>query len=110
MEAVLNLFHLFCRWSKVNVPKALLSDILPGPVTVVLERSADLNPNLNPGTQLVGIRIPNHEFMIELARECSGPIALTSANISNSRSSLSIEVSHIQCLRIKINMEDVLKF
>lgn len=79
------------RWSKVNVPKSLLSDLLPGPVTVVLERSVDLNPNLNPGTRLVGIRIPNHRFMIELAKQCDGPIALTSANVSNTRSSLSVD-------------------
>ena len=81
----------------MNVPRTLLCDILPGPVTIVLERSHDLNPDLNPGTNLVGIRIPNHKFMIELARECDGPIALTSANISNSRSSLSVEVSDFHC-------------
>lgn len=79
------------KWSKVNVPRSLLCDILPGPVTVVLERSCDLNPSFNPGTNLVGIRIPDHDFMIDLARECNGPIALTSANISNTRSSLSVE-------------------
>ena len=76
----------------MNVPRSLLCDILPGPVTVVLERSCDLNPNFNPGTNLIGIRIPDHPFMIDLAKECDGPIALTSANISNTRSSLSVEV------------------
>ena len=60
---------------------------------MVLERSVDLNPDLNPGTHLVGIRIPDHQFMIDLAKECSGPIALTSANVSNTRSSLAVEVS-----------------
>ena len=67
---------------------------------MVLERSVDLNPNLNPGTRLVGIRIPNHRFMIELARQCDGPIALTSANVSNTRSSLSVDVSSTIFLRL----------
>lgn len=58
----------------------------------MLERSPQLNPELNPGTRLVGIRIPNHPFIIELARKCGGPIALTSANISSSESTLNIEV------------------
>jgi len=80
------------RWSKVDVPAGLLEDLLPGPVTVVLERSASLNPCLNPGTSKVGIRIPNHSFMIALARACGGPLALTSANISATQSTLNIQV------------------
>ncbi|XP_052810589.1 threonylcarbamoyl-AMP synthase-like [Mya arenaria] len=78
----------FYKWSKVILPQGLLDDLLPGPVTIVLQRSSQLNPDLNPGTPLVGIRIPNHPFIIELARKCGGPIALTSANISSTKSTL----------------------
>lgn len=81
----------FYKWSKVVVPQELLEDLLPGPVTVVLERSSQLNPDLNPGTELVGIRIPNHPFIIDLAQKCGGPIALTSANISSAQSTLNIQ-------------------
>ncbi|KAH3738009.1 hypothetical protein DPMN_044612 [Dreissena polymorpha] len=81
----------FSKWSTSDLPEGLLDALLPGPVTVVLERSEDLNPDLNPGTALVGIRIPDHPFIIELARRCGGPIALTSANISASRSTLNIQ-------------------
>lgn len=81
----------FYKWSKVVVPRELLSDLLPGPVTIVLERSNQLNPDLNPGTDLVGIRIPDHPFIIDLAQKCGGPIALTSANISSTRSTLNIQ-------------------
>uniref|UniRef100_A0A8C0UXF8 Threonylcarbamoyl-AMP synthase n=1 Tax=Cyanistes caeruleus TaxID=156563 RepID=A0A8C0UXF8_CYACU len=79
-----------CRYCHVNVPDELLRDLLPGPVTLVLQRSEELNKDLNPFTSLVGVRIPNHPFMRDLARACSGPLALTSANISSQGSTLTV--------------------
>ncbi|XP_005090627.1 yrdC domain-containing protein, mitochondrial [Aplysia californica] len=79
------------KWSKVTVSRELLTDLLPGPVTVVFERNSELNPALNPYTSLVGIRIPNHTFMQSLAKQCDSPIALTSANISGSSSCLQVK-------------------
>ncbi|KAM9369664.1 threonylcarbamoyl-AMP synthase [Phaethornis superciliosus] len=78
------------RYCRVEVPEELLHDLLPGPVTLVLERSEELNKELNPFTSLVGVRVPNHPFIRELARACSGPLALTSANISSQGSTLSV--------------------
>ncbi|KAJ7417263.1 Ephrin type-A receptor 7 [Willisornis vidua] len=78
------------RYCHVNVPDELLRDLLPGPVTLVLRRSEELNKDLNPFTSLVGVRIPNHPFMRDLARACSGPLALTSANISSRGSTLTV--------------------
>ncbi|XP_061216852.1 threonylcarbamoyl-AMP synthase [Neopsephotus bourkii] len=78
------------RYCRVNVPDELLRDLLPGPVTLVLQRSEELNKDLNPFTSLVGVRIPNHPFIRELARACSGPLALTSANISSQASTLTV--------------------
>nr|XP_009938620.1 PREDICTED: yrdC domain-containing protein, mitochondrial [Opisthocomus hoazin] len=40
--------------------------------------------------RLVGVRVPNHPFIRELARACSGPLALTSANISCQGSTLMV--------------------
>ncbi|XP_075029969.1 threonylcarbamoyl-AMP synthase [Calonectris borealis] len=78
------------RYCHVNVPDELLRDLLPGPVTLVLKRSEELNKDLNPFTSLVGVRVPNHPFIRELARACSGPLALTSANISCQASTLTV--------------------
>ncbi len=69
-----------------------MNALLPGPVTLVFDRKPSLPAELNPNTTSIGIRIPNYKFMIELARFCDEPIALTSANISNKPSSLKIEV------------------
>ena len=68
-----------------------LNHLLPGPVTLVFKRKPILPKELNPNTTSIGIRIPNHELMIELAKHCDEAIALTSANISNQPSSLSIK-------------------
>lgn len=87
---------LFYRWAKRTVSQELLQELLPGPVTVVFERTEQLNPQLNPGNSLVGIRIPDYPFMRQLVAQCSHPLALTSANISNTRSSLAIEVRWIE--------------
>lgn len=38
------------RYCQVRVPKELLEDLLPGPVTLVMERSEELNKDLNPFT------------------------------------------------------------
>ncbi len=74
----------------------ILQDLLPGPVTLVFERTDQLNPGLNPTTRLVGIRIPDHYFVQQLSLRCKEPLALTSANVSTvGQSSLKIEVSNI---------------
>ncbi|XP_025711623.1 threonylcarbamoyl-AMP synthase isoform X4 [Callorhinus ursinus] len=82
---------LFSRYCHVRVPEGLLKDLLPGPVTLVLERSKELNKDLNPFTPLVGIRIPDHAFIQDLVQVFGGPLALTSANLSSQASSLNVE-------------------
>ncbi|MBZ3880874.1 YrdC domain-containing protein, mitochondrial [Sciurus carolinensis] len=79
------------RYCQVRVPEELLKDLLPGPVTLVMERSEELNKDLNLFTPLVGIQIPDHAFMQDLAQIFEGPLALTSANLSSQASSLSVE-------------------
>lgn len=78
------------KYCKVTVKTALLADLLPGPVTLVFNRSEALNADLNPFTPLVGVRIPNHSFMRRLCQMCGDPLALTSANISSHTSTLAV--------------------
>ncbi|XP_072249959.1 threonylcarbamoyl-AMP synthase [Leuresthes tenuis] len=78
------------KYCKVKVKEELLADLLPGPVTLVFERSETLNTDLNPFTSLVGVRIPDHTFMRRLCQMCQEPLALTSANISSQTSSVDV--------------------
>ncbi|WP_435095593.1 L-threonylcarbamoyladenylate synthase [Halorubrum sp. N11] len=54
---------------------------LPGPVTVVVERSDTVPDALTAGRDRVGIRVPDHTVARDLLRE-TGPLTATSANVS----------------------------
>lgn len=79
-------------WSKAqHLPRLLLKELLPGPVTIVMYKSEHLNnPFLNPGWKKIGIRIPDFNFIRDISRSFNYPIALTSANKSSVKSSLNI--------------------
>ena len=66
-------------------------DLLPGPVTLMFERQPSLPAHFNPGVTNVAVRIPNCSFMIDLAQRLGQPIALTSANVSNEPSTISVD-------------------
>ncbi|XP_059920581.1 yrdC domain-containing protein, mitochondrial [Gadus macrocephalus] len=78
------------KYCEVKVKEELLADLLPGPVTLVFERSEVLNKDLNPFTPLVGVRIPDHGFLRRLCQMCEEPLALTSANISSQTSTVAV--------------------
>ena len=77
--------------SNPDVLQRFLNDLLPGPVTIVTERSPALNSNLNPKTTSVGVRVPDHDFIRNLANRLREPLALTSANVSGEEPSLCVE-------------------
>lgn len=81
------------RWGEAtHLPDDLLHSLLPGPVTIVLEKTKYLdNPFLNPTTTKIGIRIPHHNFVNRVTGIFNMPVALTSANFSNEPSTLSIK-------------------
>ena len=54
-------------------------------------RSDELNNNFNPSTDLIGVRIPDYPFLRQVCSLLQSPLALTSANLSNMSSSLSVE-------------------
>lgn len=70
----------------------LLNQLLPGAVTIVLNRSKHLdNPFLNKGVATIGIRIPDFNFIREVSRLYGFPIALSSANRSAEKSTIEID-------------------
>ncbi|XP_055702133.1 threonylcarbamoyl-AMP synthase [Phlebotomus papatasi] len=82
-------FHLW--GSAKHLPRELLQELLPGAVTLVVNKSPRLdNPFLNPGVSRIGIRIPDSTFIRDVSRAFRAPIALTSANRSTEPSSLNV--------------------
>ncbi|XP_051171481.1 threonylcarbamoyl-AMP synthase [Leptopilina boulardi] len=77
------------KWGDIShLPFELLEKLLPGPVTIVVKRTEKLNPELNPGTSTVGIRIPESRFLRNVVKYVGEPLALTSANESNCPSTI----------------------
>lgn len=86
------------KWGEAgHLTDELLNSLLPGPVTVVLEKTKLLNnPFLNPQTKKIGIRIPDYNFMNKVTTIFDMPVALTSANFSHEPSTLSVkEFEHL---------------
>ena len=59
-----------------------IEKFLPGPVTVLLRKKEKVPDVLTSGSELVGIRYPDHETTIKLIELAGVPITSTSANIS----------------------------
>jgi len=77
------------NWGEIgHLPFGLLDSLLPGPVTVILQRTPSLNFALNPEESNIAIRVPNSGFVCNIVSDLKKPIALTSANESNKPSTL----------------------
>jgi L-threonylcarbamoyladenylate synthase len=65
--------------------RRFMHEFLPGPVTVVVERGADVPDVLTAGRDRVGVRVPDHEKALALL-ERFAPVTATSANVSGTGS------------------------
>ena len=82
-----------------HLPEGLLNDLLPGPVTIILDRRRDskqISNALNPGVDALAVRIPDFPFLRAICRQVQTPLALTSANLSGEQSPVhTSEFGHI---------------
>ena len=63
---------------------------LPGPVTVILKKKESVPEILTAGSDLVGVRLPDHKLAQKIIRN-AGPITSTSANVSGQKSPVSAD-------------------
>jgi L-threonylcarbamoyladenylate synthase len=68
---------------------------LPGPMTVILKKKAVLPDILNAGSDLVGIRYPDHLVALQIIN-LTGPITSTSANPSGRESPTCVEEVEVE--------------
>jgi L-threonylcarbamoyladenylate synthase len=54
----------------------------PGPLTIVVPRSAQVPDEVTSGGDSVAVRVPDHPLARALIREAGAPLATTSANLS----------------------------
>jgi L-threonylcarbamoyladenylate synthase len=69
------------RWS--DAAQTLAAAYWPGPLTLVLPKTADIPGVVTAGRPTVGLRAPDHPLALELLRAFGGPVAAPSANRSN---------------------------
>lgn len=66
-----------------HVPEAarkLMEAFWPGPLTLLLPRSAEVPDAVTAGRPLVGVRMPRNPLMLQVIREAGVPVAAPSAN------------------------------
>lgn len=61
--------------------RALMTAFWPGPLTLLMPRSAAVPGAVTAGRPLVGVRMPAHPVTLELIRRAGVPIAAPSANL-----------------------------
>jgi L-threonylcarbamoyladenylate synthase len=77
-----------------GVPARLAQRFWPGPLTLVVPAHPALPANLSP-LPTVGVRIPDHPVALALLRR-TGPLAVTSANLSGQPSARTAEEVYAQ--------------
>jgi L-threonylcarbamoyladenylate synthase len=71
------------RYAEVNEPaRELAEKFLPGPLTLVLKKDRQLDTGIARGVDTLGVRIPQSDFCLALAKRFGAPYTTTSANIA----------------------------
>ena len=69
------------EYAEVNdIARRLAEKFLPGPLTLILKKKPGVEGGIARGMDTTGIRIPNNDFCLELARTFGKPITTPSAN------------------------------
>ncbi|MFH2136453.1 MAG: L-threonylcarbamoyladenylate synthase [Patescibacteria group bacterium] len=67
--------------------KKLINKFWPGPLTIVLKKKKIISSAVTAGKKSVGVRVPANPVALALISALDQPLTVTSANISNKKSS-----------------------
>ena len=88
--------------------KKIINKIFPGPFTILIDSlTSNLSPLVNPGSNYIGLRIPNHWFPIKLVEEFGKPIITTSVNRKNEPSLTDVYEMQKKFPNINIFQDDI---
>ncbi|MBI5456165.1 threonylcarbamoyl-AMP synthase [Candidatus Kaiserbacteria bacterium] len=92
MHAVFADMEMVREYAEVNdTAEKLAERFLPGALTLILIKKPQFNAGFVKGIDTIGVRIPDNEFCLELARTFGKPYTATSANIAGQVPQLSVE-------------------
>ncbi len=85
-------FSMLGRLVKISKKqKAVLSELLPGPFTVILPGKQRVSKLLESEKGMLGVRIPDYSFINKLLHMVNKPITATSANLSGRPAHYNVE-------------------
>ena len=83
MHAIVADMDAATQYAEMNDAAQKLADaFLPGPLTLVFKKKPDIDSRFMCGLSTIGLRVPNNQFCLALAREFGRPFTATSANRS----------------------------
>lgn len=65
-----------------NTAQKFIDELFPGPLTLVLPKSAKVPENATAGLDTIGIRMPSNQLAREFLEACGVPLVAPSANLS----------------------------
>ena len=87
-----------------------ISSMLPGPLTIILNKlNSNLSSLVTPNLNTVGIRIPNHNFILNVVKEINRPVITTSINIHGEEALNDIDTIISKYNFINIFRDDVIR-
>ncbi|MBI45456.1 MAG: threonylcarbamoyl-AMP synthase [Candidatus Marinimicrobia bacterium] len=90
--------------------KEQIVSILPGPVTIILNKSInDLSPLVTLDLNTVGIRIPDSNFILKVVQQINRPIITTSVNVHGEDALNDIKLINKKYPDINIFQNNVIK-
>ena len=69
----------------------IIKTYMPGALTIVLKKKNNIPNLLTAGFDTVGVRIPDHQMVLTILKDCSFPLATTSANESGEKEGRDLE-------------------
>lgn len=92
MHAVFADLTMVEEYAEINdAARKLAEKFFPGALTLVLKKKPGVDTGIARGIETIGIRIPDNDFCLELARTFGKPYTATSANQAGSPPQLSVE-------------------
>ena len=88
----------------------IIQNFMPGPITLVLRKRANLPNYINNGKDTIAIRMATSKFLEELIKKVDCPVFMSSANKSGYPTCTNIEEIKLACPNLNGIVEGSVKF
>jgi tRNA threonylcarbamoyl adenosine modification protein (Sua5/YciO/YrdC/YwlC family) len=92
LSIMVDSLEMFKMYGEVNEQtEKLIQTYLPGDLTIIVPKTGNVPPFLNPNISTIGIRIPRHAFSLSLIQTLGKPIITTSANKTGGKNPYTVQ-------------------